>query len=155
MSKCLLWFLIIAPVASAQITGQIIGQPDSAYELTERVRTLADGTRITDPPQIRIIQRDSQGRTRTENLTPAGEIVIYDPMAGAIYTLDTRDHTLTTNRDFIIPRPHVDPLPEPGESITKRTSNPKTGDTTTILTTISRAEPDPSLFQVPADYRAR
>jgi hypothetical protein len=31
-------------------------------------------------------------------------------------------------------------------------SDPRTGETTTRLTNISRSEPDPSLFQVPAGY---
>jgi hypothetical protein len=31
-------------------------------------------------------------------------------------------------------------------------SDPRTGDNTYRLTNINRAEPDPSLFQVPPDY---
>ena len=34
-----------------------------------------------------------------------------------------------------------------------RVSDPRTGATTTQLTNILRAEPDPSLFQTPADYK--
>jgi hypothetical protein len=33
-----------------------------------------------------------------------------------------------------------------------KVSDPRIGTTTTELTTINRSQPDPSLFQVPADY---
>jgi len=33
-----------------------------------------------------------------------------------------------------------------------KTSDPRTGTTITQLTNITRSEPDPALFQVPADY---
>jgi hypothetical protein len=33
-----------------------------------------------------------------------------------------------------------------------KTSDPRTGTTTRQLTNITRAEPDPALFQVPSDY---
>jgi hypothetical protein len=40
-----------------------------------------------------------------------------------------------------------------GVTVLTITSDPRNGDTTTRLTNISQAEPDPSLFQVPADYQ--
>jgi hypothetical protein len=39
--------------------------------------------------------------------------------------------------------------------VTSKSSDPRIGDTTYKLTNIQRAEPDPSLFQVPADYTIR
>ena len=36
-----------------------------------------------------------------------------------------------------------------------KTSDPRTGTTTTELTNINRSQPDPSLFQVPADYTVK
>jgi hypothetical protein len=39
--------------------------------------------------------------------------------------------------------------------VTSKSSDPRIGDTTYKLTNIQRAEPDPSLFQVPADYTVR
>jgi hypothetical protein len=37
--------------------------------------------------------------------------------------------------------------------VLSKTSDPRSGESTTRLTNISRAEPDPSLFQVPPDYQ--
>jgi hypothetical protein len=37
-------------------------------------------------------------------------------------------------------------------AVLTRTSDPRRGESTTKLTNISRAEPDPSLFQPPAGY---
>jgi hypothetical protein len=34
-----------------------------------------------------------------------------------------------------------------------RISDPRSGTTTTQLTNVNRTEPDPSLFQAPADYK--
>jgi len=42
--------------------------------------------------------------------------------------------------------------PELKVLVTSKSSDPRIGDTTYKLTNIQRAEPDPSLFQVPADY---
>lgn len=39
--------------------------------------------------------------------------------------------------------------------VSSKSSDPRIGDTTYKLTNIQRAEPDPSLFQVPADYTIR
>jgi len=36
-----------------------------------------------------------------------------------------------------------------------KTTDPRTGTTTTQLTNINRSEPDPALFQVPSDYTVR
>ncbi len=37
--------------------------------------------------------------------------------------------------------------------VLRKNSDPRSGRSTTRLTNISRAEPDPFLFQVPADYQ--
>jgi hypothetical protein len=39
--------------------------------------------------------------------------------------------------------------------VKSRHSDPRTGDVVYTLTNITRAEPDPTLFQVPADYKVR
>ena len=43
--------------------------------------------------------------------------------------------------------------PELKTVVLSKNSDPRSGDSTTTLTNISRAEPDASLFQVPADYQ--
>ena len=42
--------------------------------------------------------------------------------------------------------------PELQTLVMSKTSDPRTGESTYKLTNVSRAEPDPALFQVPADY---
>lgn len=43
--------------------------------------------------------------------------------------------------------------PELRMTVLTKNSDPRSGDSTTRMTNISRADPDPSLFQVPADYQ--
>ncbi len=208
----------------------VTGMPYSAQEVTERVQTLADGTRIADESPKVTYYRDSMGRTRTERtfalppglaaagVTMPSTIEINDPVSGARYTLNPRTHT-ARSMTFAVPRtpqPLATPvltgqLPAPAvipaqterpqmshESLGTQTiegvlaqgqrnttvypvgffgndrpvtivnetwmspdlkimvlsknSDPRSGESTTRLTNISRGEPDPSLFQVPPDY---
>src|SRR5882757_7621744 len=86
-------------VSSGAISSQsFVGHPYSADQVTERVQTLADGTRITQSPQTTKFYRDSAGRTRTEYIftPPPGSVMargpsiiqIADPVAGYHYTLN-------------------------------------------------------------------
>lgn len=206
------------------------GQPYSAEEITERVQTLADGTRLTPAPQHMVFYRDSAGRTRTERsfpmppgmeaaTAPPKMIDIMDPVAGYHYNLDEVNHVARRNKMFgmappppgqatVVARRPVPlanaqrvrpersseslgpqmiegvmvngtrvtttypigffgndrPLttveemwmsPELGRVVQSKTSDPRTGENTTRLTNISRSEPDPSLFQIPADYEIK
>ena len=223
--------------------GGVTGAPYSAEQVTEHVQTLANGTHITQPAQTTKLYRDSVGRTRTERSFPVPPgalskgsdapsfIEIFDPVAGAHYTLEPRNHTA---RRMSVPPPPPPPPPpatangapasgmirllpaqlsaqsappSQGQNprpqfsreslgtqtiegvlaegsrttvtypigavgndgpITTRTetwtsselkmvvlsrnSDPRSGESTTRLTNISRSEPDPSLFQIHADY---
>ena len=84
--------LLFAVTAAAQS-----GIPYSAQQVTERVQTLVDGTRITQKPHRFNEYRDSSGRSRTEELSPDSEEVltasITDPVAGFRYTLDFIAHS--------------------------------------------------------------
>jgi hypothetical protein len=74
----------------------IAGAPYSAREVTESVRTLADGTHITSSGgRERLTWRDAAGRIRTEQEQPKGHrncldefVSIQDPVAGVGYVLD-------------------------------------------------------------------
>jgi hypothetical protein len=225
--------------------GVVTGAPYSAEQVTEHVQTLADGTHITQPAQTTKLYRDSAGRTRTERSFPLPPgvvskgsdtpsfIEIFDPVAGAHYTLEPRNHTA---RRMSIPSPPPPPPPPPpatasgtpasrmirllpaqrsaqsdppsqGQTprpqfsreslgtqtiegvpaegsrttvtypigavgndgpittttetwtsselkmvVLSKNSDPRSGESTNRLTNISRAEPNPSLFQIPADY---
>jgi hypothetical protein len=68
------------------------GAPYSAEAVTETLQVLGDGNRISRRSVSRIY-RDSEGRTRRETLSTAGEvnsINISDPIAQATYMLDPR-----------------------------------------------------------------
>jgi hypothetical protein len=77
--------------------------PYSAEAVTESVQTLADGNRIVTKHATRIY-RDSEGRTRREQLNPAGTDVvtinISDPVAGTTYVLDPGTHVAYRNGMF-------------------------------------------------------
>ena len=74
--------------------------PYSAEAVTESVQALADGNRIVTKSTTRIF-RDSEGRTRREQLNPAGTDVvtinISDPVAGTTYVLDPATHMAFRN----------------------------------------------------------
>lgn len=82
----------------------VTGAPYSGRQSSENVRTLPNGTHITNPSAMSgMTYRDSQGRVRTERPmfpAPAGRkapidvtvIQIQDPVAGFLYVLDTVNH---------------------------------------------------------------
>ena len=75
------------------------GAPYSADAVTESVQVLSDGNRIASKTATRIY-RDSEGRTRREQLTTTGEVQsvsISDPVAGSMYVLNPADKTAQRN----------------------------------------------------------
>ena len=210
--------------------GPVIGLPLSGTETISSGRVLADGTHIDDTHTSRFY-RDAQGRMRSESSTKA---MIFDPVAGAIYTLDTVHKTYyqepfsgnttgwiavdgdvtssstysSTNGSNLagdpaaqyirpvglpaqtqplaenLPAQNVDGLWTKGSRITltiptgtigndrefqlvnerwysddlkvllkSTNTDPRAGVTTYNLTNVVKGPQDPSLFQVPADYR--
>src|SRR4029079_6563871 len=66
------------------------GAPYSAEAVTETTQVLADGNRINRKTVVRVY-RDSEGRTRREDLDDSGAVVnisIVDPVAHQSYVLD-------------------------------------------------------------------
>lgn len=92
--------------------GPVLGEPYSAETRTTETQTLTDGTHIKRSMSWTRDYRDSQGRTRTERfLSPLNRldpkakdqllnVMISDPVAGAHYMLDIRNHTAT---EFLLP----------------------------------------------------
>ena len=71
------------------------GAPYSADAITESLQVLSDGNRISRKTTTRIY-RDSEGRTRREQLSPAGQpqsVSISDPVAGTTFILHPTDRT--------------------------------------------------------------
>jgi hypothetical protein len=89
----------------------VTGAPYSGEEVTENIKILTDGTRITQKMMGRKIWRDAEGRTRTERPLGMGPnqpsmpviVEITDPVAGFKYTLDTRKKI--AHRQAIPPMP--------------------------------------------------
>lgn len=222
----------------------VTGAPYSAEGVTEYTRTLADGTRIKNSSNS-FIYRDSLGRTRQEHSMqivgplaassePAKTITITDPVAKAVFLLDSTEKTalqlpfpteggqnmtwvqsgtdagkegktevfekeirigtapamagmrMMRRGDFRteplgkrtidgvlaegtkttseIPTGQIGndrPItvvtetwhsPELRTVVLSQTTDPMNGDTSYRLTNMNRAEPPPSLFQVPPDY---
>jgi hypothetical protein len=79
------------------------GAPYSADSVTESVQVLSDGNRIARKTATRIY-RDSEGRTRREQLSSTGEVrsvSISDPVAGSTYVLNAADRTAQRNHAFV------------------------------------------------------
>jgi hypothetical protein len=75
------------------------GAPYSAESVTESVQVLSDGNRIARKTPTRIY-RDSEGRTRREQLSPTGEVQsvsISDPVAGSMFVLNPAAKTAHRN----------------------------------------------------------
>ena len=93
---------------------------------SQNVKTESLGTQTMEGVQ-------AQG-TRTTMTIPAGQIGNDQPIQ------------IVTERWY---------SPDLQATILVKHSDPRTGDTTTRYTNISRAEPVPTLFQVPADYKVQ
>lgn len=90
----------LVEVARATVESRITpGAPYSADAVTESVQVLSDGNRIAKKASTRIY-RDSEGRTRREQLTTSGEVQsvnISDPVAGLMYVLNPATKTAYRN----------------------------------------------------------
>jgi hypothetical protein len=75
------------------------GAPYSAEAVTESLQVLSDGNRIARKTTTRVY-RDSEGRTRREQLTSTGtvqSVTISDPVAGSMYVLNPSERTAHRN----------------------------------------------------------
>jgi hypothetical protein len=87
----------------------VTGAAYSGEEVSENIKVLADGTRISQKMSGRKIWRDTEGRTRTERRLgpdrPSSPLIveITDPVAGYKYTLDPQ--AKVAHRQKWIPRP--------------------------------------------------
>ena len=75
------------------------GAPYSAEAVTESLQVLSDGNRIARKTTTRVY-RDSEGRTRREQLTSTGtvqSVTISDPVAGSMYVMNPAERTAHRN----------------------------------------------------------
>ncbi|MET0556088.1 MAG: hypothetical protein ABW221_23820 [Vicinamibacteria bacterium] len=103
---------------------RVLGAPYAAESVTERVQTLADGTRITATSRGSVL-RDSEGRTRREQTLGAigpmfaegkgpRHAFINDPVAGVHYVLEL-DEKIARK----LPSPMGHDLPGPGHHVVR------------------------------------
>ena len=85
--------------------------------------------------------RDSLGTQSIEGVMAEGSRTTVTYPIGAV----GNDRPLTTTTETWT-------SPELKMVVLSKNSDPRSGESTTRLTNISRSEPDPSLFQIPADY---
>ena len=105
----------------------VTGAPYSADQVWEQVKTLADGTRVSEDPSVRHVLRDSQGRTRTgrplysirDPKTAISVVEIRDPVDGFYYILDEQNkiaHRFATGKAPPMPEVTRSPDPPPGQA---------------------------------------
>lgn len=122
-------FKVLGPKLA--IGKMVKGAPYSATAITETIQTLSDGNQIIRKNESKLY-RDSEGRTRTEQTletigkwTTGGEaqqnIFIYDPVAGASYSLDPHARAADKN---VFPQYKLLP-PEAGNKVFKITVDEK------------------------------
>jgi hypothetical protein len=88
--KTTITFLGPPPVSS--LAAVVRGAPYSAEQVSERTRTLADGTKIVEKTPVVQMFRDSAGRRRIDSTQNGVEIVeIRDYVANLEYTLDVEN----------------------------------------------------------------
>ena len=123
--------------------------PNSATASANRVIRNLPGLTAAPPPvsapdaqaQRPQFSRESLGMQTIEGVLAEGSrsTVVYP--IGAL----GNDRPITTISETWV-------SPELKTIVLSKNSDPRNGDSTTRLTNISRSEPDPSLFQIPADY---
>jgi hypothetical protein len=104
------------------------GAPYSADAVTESVQVLSDGNRIARKTATRVY-RDSEGRTRREQLSSTGEVQsvsISDPVGGSMYVLNPA--AKTAHRNGVI-------MAGPGVGFGMATVTPGSGGTVTAMKT--------------------
>ena len=88
------------PIERVAVESRITpGAPYAADSVTESVQVLSDGNRIARKTTTRVY-RDSEGRTRREQLSATGEVQsvsISDPVAGSMYVLNPAAKTAHRN----------------------------------------------------------
>jgi hypothetical protein len=139
-----------APLAAQNQTGQATTVRQGAFSASAPpgvVSATATGGGITSTPNSsaprRIqMQRESLGTKSIDGLTVEGTQMTHTIPAGE--QGNDRPISIVTENWF---------SPDLREMVESATSDPRTGQSTTRLTINDRNNPDPALFQVPADYQ--
>ncbi len=149
-------------VGSKMFTASGPGVPDvAAAKLLARASTLATSAIMPPPPPmggatLSFITSDkldldkAQAESRTEDL---GTQIIEGANAQGVRTTRTISASEIGNEKPIEIVTEVWTSPDLKTIVMSKRSDPRSGEQTFRLTNISRAEPDPTLFTVPADFK--
>ena len=104
----------------------------------------------TEPITVTTLRKESEGELKHEDL---GTQVIQGLSCKGIRVTRTIAAGAIGNEQPIQIVDEIWRSPELSTIVLSKHSDPRTGETTYQLTDVKRDEPDPSLFQVPADYK--
>ncbi len=117
--------------------------------LKPRTQAFNTGTKVQQAPEIDYARGPRLPEHKDESL---GTQIISGVMAeGRRYTLTYAPGSVGNDQP-IVRTDETWYSPELEIVLLSRTSDPRSGDSTTRIEKLSRVEPDPSLFQVPRDY---
>jgi len=149
-------------MGSKMLTASGPGVPEVARKLLARSSTLPTSVIMPDPPPIggatlSIITSDkadldkAQAESRTEDL---GTQIIEGVNAQGVRATRTISTGEIGNEKPIEIVTEVWTSPDLKTIVMSKRTDPRSGEQTFRLTNISRAEPDPALFTVPADFKS-
>jgi hypothetical protein len=128
---------VVTETVSGAATNAVAGAVGSGI-------AMAPGDRVFAYSSDAEVNRESLGTQTIEGVEAEGTRVTYTIAAGKI---GNERPIVTVNERWY--------SPELQTVVLSKNSDPRMGETTYRLTNISRDEPDPSLFQVPADYTVK
>jgi hypothetical protein len=128
---------VVTETVSGAVTGAVAGAVGSGV-------AMAAGDRVFAYSGDAEVNRESLGTQTIEGVEAEGTRITFTIAAGKI----GNELPIVTVRERWY-------SPELQTVVLSKNSDPRTGETTYRLTNISRGEPDPSLFQIPADYTVK
>jgi hypothetical protein len=135
---------VVSGVVTDYVTGVANGAVTHAVSGAVALGGMPGGDRVFAYSSDAEVSRESLGRQTIEGVEAEGTRVTFTIAAGKI---GNERPIVTVNERWY--------SPELQTVVLSKNSDPRMGETTYRLTNISRSEPDPSLFQVPADYTVK
>jgi hypothetical protein len=132
---------VVSGVVTNIVTETVNGTVSSAVAGAVASGAMSAGDKVFTWSSDAEVNRESLGKQTIEGVEAEGTRVTFTIPAGKI---GNERPIVTVNETWY--------SPELQALVMSKNSDPRMGETTYRLTNINRSEPDPSLFQVPADY---
>jgi hypothetical protein len=132
---------VVSGVVTNIVTESVNGAVTSAVGGSVASAAMTAGDRVFAWSSDAEVNRESLGKQTIEGVEAEGTRVTFTIPAGKI---GNERPIVTVNETWY--------STELQALVMSKNSDPRMGETTYRLTNINRSEPDPSLFQVPADY---